>query len=540
MKQIRGGRNLKHEQLPPDLKLQYTPQPMSSVTNIRKSSDENVFMSFFSNFGLQISKLLPYLVAFIFALIIVMYIRMKLISEPIESTQQSFIEEQITDFMSQNKDNHFCPDVRDTKCSGTKDLTSKLIDFLRAKAGTIECLNIETERPDNLVAKCVHLNKITDYFKTLNIIKNNQYQTDAVNSVLKAVAKNPHWKIHLLDDQYKETNDINEVTYLMSSINTKSLMCRFRELMHFIWIRLVMFTSILVTLVSGYFVYSKIRLMNIEKDREYYDLITRVTATVEKHYELSLLNPGTIKPYIAISHIYDHLFDPSQRAAKKKLWNKVVDFIQNHESRIHLETQFINGEETTVWKWIVPKHDPSLKFIQNDGIGLANSTMMPPPTDRIYPNLSEQKQNFTQDNQSMDQNSMSANGWQGDAFNRADRLRESPTPCLKIRNMFDSSQIENDPLMTVRIHNDILDKCAHCNMMSPPVIFHIACDKKSKEGCVYIKCNSNDSAGAVYQILNGTWYNGKLLNVKFLRSDRYIERFPDSATYNQQLRPINL
>lgn len=82
---------------------------------------------------------------------------------------------------------------------------------------------------------------------------------------------------------------------------------------------------------------------------------------VEKQYELSLLDPANIKPYIAISHIYDTLVDPSERAAKKKLWNKIVSFIQDHESRIHLETQFINGEETHVWKWIVAKHESVLK-----------------------------------------------------------------------------------------------------------------------------------------------------------------------------------
>ena len=106
--------------------------------------------------------------------------------------------------------------------------------------------------------------------------------------------------------------------------------------------------------------------------------------------------------------------------------------------------------------------------------------------------------------------------------------------------MFDTSSIENDPLMAIRIHNDILDRCSSLHINNVPVILHISCDKKSKEGCVYIKCNSNDSAGVVYQILNGTWYNGKLLNVKFLRSDRYMERFPESINYNQQLKPISV
>ena len=86
----------------------------------------------------------------------------------------------------------------------------------------------------------------------------------------------------------------------------------------------------------------------------------------------------------------------------------------------------------------------------------------------------------------------------------------------------------------IRIHNDILKKC---NAASSSIV-HISCDKKSKEGCVYIKCNSNDNAGKVYTTLNNTWYNGKLLNVKFLRGDRYLERFPDSLNCADPVKPI--
>jgi hypothetical protein len=65
---------------------------------------------------------------------------------------------------------------------------------------------------------------------------------------------------------------------------------------------------------------------------------------------------------------------------------------------------------------------------------------------------------------------MGGNGsaWQGDAFNRTDKLVHSPTPCLKIRNMFDPVEMEADAaLCTTRIHNDIIGKvllesqCAH-------------------------------------------------------------------------------
>ena len=105
--------------------------------------------------------------------------------------------------------------------------------------------------------------------------------------------------------------------------------------------------------------------------------------------------------------------------------------------------------------------------------------------------------------------------------------------------MFDLEAFVEDELLPKRIHNDILEKCmATCGGKANTTILHIACDKKSKEGCVYVKCASNEAAGLVYQSLNGIWYAGRLLNVKFLRSDRYIERFPDSVVFNQPIKPL--
>ena len=148
--------------------------------------------------------------------------------------------------------------------------------------------------------------------------------------------------------------------------------------------------------------------------------------------------------------------------------------------------------------------------------------------------MSQQHSQMTQDGRI---ESVQTNGWQGSAFNRnKEKLACSPTPCLKVRHMFEPDELDNDRHLAYKIHNSILDKCMINNINKS--VYHIACDKKSREGCVYIKCASNDAAGLVYTALNGIWYNGKLLNVKFLRSDRYAERFPESVNYNQPIKPI--
>ncbi|MGH0144053.1 UNVERIFIED_CONTAM: hypothetical protein FKN15_045312 [Acipenser sinensis] len=115
--------------------------------------------------------------------------------------------------------------------------------------------------------------------------------------------------------------------------------------------------------------------------------------------------------------------------------------------------------------------------------------------------------------------------------------RNSPpnslTPCLKIRNMF-------DPVMEVgedwhlAIHEAILEKCSDNDG-----IVHIAVDKNSREGCVYVKCLSAEYAGKAFKALHGSWFDGKLVTVKYLRLDRYHQRFPLALSCNTPLKASN-
>jgi len=535
--------------------------PMPSKAPKESFSLFSFIGSFISYAGLQMAKFLPYLVVILLTVIALQYVHLKFNSNP--EFNESPIDDgkvlvdKIFDTKSHEVDvketeqGLYCSDIKDTRCAGTKILLREVIEYLRQRSGLVDCSSLhktsetksdlQKQHRIHFAEKCVHVNEIIDYLSTKKgLIKNPEQNTKiAISSVLAAITKNPHWEVLLLDTDYNEVIDTETVTYLVSLVSSKSLMCRLRELAYFIYVRAVIFGMAVTALILAYFVYLAYKKNRSAKDKEYYDLISRVTSMVEKQYELSLLDPANIKPYIAISHIYDSLVDPSERASKKNMWNKIVKFIQDHESRIHLETQFINGEETHVWKWIVAKHESVLKNKYNEtGPGFANSTMINSTTikhsSNSTNNYSGMKDPLTQVPEKIEH--IQPNGWQGSAFNRKnDKLMHSPTPCLKIRNMFDLEDFENDRSLTAKIHNNIIEKCMLNNIHR--AILHIAVDKKSKEGCVYVKCVNNDAAGSVYETLNGTWYNKKLLNVKFLRSDRYLERFPESIGYN---KPVEL
>ena len=552
----------------------------------------------FSNLSMHVSKLLPYIIIIIFTIISMEYVRVKFYyTSDLHTPNPKSAFDQSFQPSADSKPAHFyCWDIKDTQCVQTKTLVREVIDYLRAKSGQIDCspLGGEASKANvpphgnsqelgaDFVEKCVHVNTAVNYLvNERKLIKNRQFQSEAVSSVLSAVQKNPHWNIRLLNANYMDTLDLSQVTYMMSTVSSKPMFCRFKELLHFLYVRIIMVASLALALVTGFLVVRTVRRINAERDTQFFDLVSKVTNLVEKNYESSLMDAsGNSKPFVAISHVFDTLIAANERAGKKKLWSRVIKFIEDHESRIHLETQFIDGEETLVWKWVVPKNqhllqqqkqqeEMMMKKMSENGIGLANSTMLPTsPENKLYPSLHHhhhhhqdiltqdcsnglsgrtvtlhQHEELKENNPSHQMNS----AWQGDAFNRSEKLVHSPTPCLKIRNMFDQAMQDGDVLFAQRIHNDILEKC--CASRNPVTgklivinhfILHISCDKKSKEGCVYVKCNGNESAGRVYQALNGTWYNGKLLNVKFLRSDRYLERFPESVNYVKPLQTIQM
>ncbi|GLV36949.1 MAN1 [Carabus blaptoides fortunei] len=183
--------------------------------------------------------------------------------------------------------------------------------------------------------------------------------------------------------------------------------------------------------------------------------------------------------YLAVNHIRDMLISPQDRKRLSSVWAGAVKFLQENESRIRTEVQIVAGEEFHVWRWV--------------GSAGLNVTGSP-----------------------------KSKSWQGQAFETqvgsVNSLPCSPTPCLKIRGMFDERERN---LYTVR--EAVLSKCAHrCKILH--------CEVDMSSGCVYLKCASQAEAAVAYQNLHGWWYDGRLVTVKYLRLERYMQRFPDSPT----------
>ncbi|AWP00954.1 putative inner nuclear membrane protein Man1 [Scophthalmus maximus] len=283
--------------------------------------------------------------------------------------------------------------------------------------------------------------------------------------------------------------DVSEISRLESTHPKMPFTCRFRRAFLTVISR-VFLIAVVVGCVWSVVCYVKYRWRREEEEtRQMYDMVERIIDVLRSHSEACQENQD-LQPYLPIPHVRDSLVQPQDRKKMKKIWERAASFLSANESRIRTETQRIGGADFLVWRWIQPS------------ISCDKSSLMPSKV------------------------------WQGKAFplDRRNSPPNSLTPCLKIRNMF-------DPVMEVgenwdlAIHEAILEKCSDNDG-----IVHIAVDKNSREGCVYVKCLSAEHSGKAFKALHGSWFDGKLVTVKYLRLDRYHQRFPQAQGCSAPLR----
>ncbi|XP_029351372.1 inner nuclear membrane protein Man1 [Echeneis naucrates] len=295
---------------------------------------------------------------------------------------------------------------------------------------------------------------------------------------------------HIADDP---VTDVSEISRLESTHPKMPFTCRFRRAFVTVISR-VFLIAVAVGCVCSVVWYIKYRWRKEEEEtRQMYDMVERIIDVLRSHNEACQENQD-LQPYLPIPHVRDSLVQPQDRKKMKKVWSRAVNFVSANESRIREEKQMIGGADFFVWRWTQPP------------LSCDKTSLMPSKV------------------------------WQGKAFplDRRNSPPNSLTPCLKIRNMF-------DPVMEVgenwdlAIQQAILEKCSDNDG-----IVHITVDKNSREGCVYVKCLSAEHSGKAFKALHGSWFDGKLVTVKYLRLDRYHQRFPQAQGCNTPLKASSL
>ncbi|KAH8357724.1 hypothetical protein KR200_001980 [Drosophila serrata] len=108
--------------------------------------------------------------------------------------------------------------------------------------------------------------------------------------------------------------------------------------------------------------------------------------------------------------------------------------------------------------------------------------------------------------------------WQSPAFDNSNKIANPPTPCLKIRHMFDASEVDQANLKQSIVESIIEKVGPRCKI----------CDVQlDTQSCwVYIRCATEEDAGMIHNEINGWWFDKRLISIKFLRLERYLSRFP--------------
>lgn len=303
------------------------------------------------------------------------------------------------------------------------------------------------------------------------------------------IVLNPQWNIRAYNKEENPVNNSTDIHFLEADPNL-GLIARIWRSLEKILYGLVLLLSCVGVMVLAFLSWRYHRNRMEKEQKCVFELVEKIIDLVKDNYELHQDN-SRHPEFIPVSHVRDQLLPPKQRQKLMPRWEKAVKFIEVNESRIRIENQSVQGEEFLVWRWL-PACSNGGKYWQGQAFG---------------------------------ENHAASSG--------GGSLPYSPTPCLKIRNMFDA-EMETDEDWELNVQDAILEKCKGIKG-----VLHIFVDANSKEGCVYMKCNSCETAYQVYKSLHGWWFDGRLVTVKYLRLELYHNKFPDSKQALKSLQPSN-
>lgn len=241
---------------------------------------------------------------------------------------------------------------------------------------------------------------------------------------------------------------------------------------------------------------------------------------VEKSIEL-LQSPDEPQS-LPILHIRDMLLDPQQRKQPfyQKIWDQVVQFIENNESRIKSSLENIDGEDYKTWKWVATtKNQPDSTGMKANQIdynpfsddNTSDTTIQTPPAEKASRTINTSTP--------IKNNTSVISSSQMKDFVALTRF-------LKVRNMIDRDTVESDD-WKVLIQNEIIRRC--CNLSKDGKthgVQHMHVDDRNvNDGLVYIKCDSIENASNAFKALHGSTFSDnekRPISVKFLKEERYV------------------
>jgi membrane protein Man1 len=233
--------------------------------------------------------------------------------------------------------------------------------------------------------------------------------------------------------------------------------------------------------------------------------------------------------YLILPHLRDKILE-NRKSELLWAWQEAVTYLENNDSRVQFGVENINGEDFRIIRL--------MDDIKNLNASSMNNSFN-------IQQQQQQQQHQQQLSQQQSQQRFTTNGnryspppvqdvrlkrWMCPAFDKSNKIKDAPTNCLKIRQMFDKYEVNSPNLQSI-IQDTILHKVCEKGCK----VYDIQLDLKTC--CTYVKCESSDDARIVHEEINGWWLDNRLVVVKFLKEDKYHQRFPSSMNANALMYP---
>uniref|UniRef100_A0A0N5BS17 LEM domain-containing protein n=1 Tax=Strongyloides papillosus TaxID=174720 RepID=A0A0N5BS17_STREA len=165
--------------------------------------------------------------------------------------------------------------------------------------------------------------------------------------------------------------------------------------------------------------------------------------------------------------LFDEIFPKMLRTKKdKRIFESALNYLLDTEINIRYEIHDYDGVETKVYFWTTPLRD---KW-QGSAVGTSNGVNLP---------------------------------------------RHGLANCLKVRGI----SLKNANGKNQEIMNDIRVRCIPYKILDMQIM------TDTKDVVLYMKLRDNEEANKVFHLLHSHWFNGDLLNCKFLEETKYNQRF---------------
>jgi len=105
------------------------------------------------------------------------------------------------------------------------------------------------------------------------------------------------------------------------------------------------------------------------------------------------------------------------------------------------------------------------------------------------------------------------------------------TTCFQLSNMFNPTT-ETGKGWDGDIRDDVI-----LEMVKYGGAVHVYVDKHSKDGIVYVKGHTRESAMLATKAIHGRYFDGKMIQAAYIPEVNYVELFPDAATATAPLKP---